>query len=344
MEKPRVCILHTGGTIGMEKTAVGYAIAPGALKTRLAQIPRHTDPALPDYDIVEYAPLLDSANNTPEVWLQIAQSIAAVYDQYAGFVVLHGTDTMAYSASALAFLLEGLNKPVVLTGSQVPLSAPHTDALENLFTALRIAGSAPIAEVGLYFGGKFLRGCRSVKVDANRFDAFASPNYPVLGWSGITIQMNWNAVKRQRAESPSLTLPLLSPAHVEAFKIYPGFRPALLRSFLAPPTQGLILETYGVGAAPDQDPELLEVLQEAVRREVVIVNCSQCFYGRVRQTGYATNSQLSNIGALSAGDMTTEAALTKLFYLLSKGLDAAKVGVLMSQDLRGELTNADSLD
>ncbi len=342
MAKSKVCVLHTGGTIGMEKIAGNYTIAPGHLATRIAQIPEFANPSLPDYEILEYAPMLDSANNTPQVWLKIAQNIAAVYDRYDGFVVLHGTDTMAYSASAVAFLLEGLNKPIIFTGSQIPLSQMRTDAVENLLTALNIAGNYPIAEVCLYFGSKLLRGCRSVKIDANRFDAFDSPNYPVLGWGGINIELNWSAIRRQRADANAFTVRDLTLADIGVFKIYPGFRPAFLRSFLATPMQGLVLETYGVGAAPDQNPEFIAVLQEALARGVVIVNCTQCFYGRVNLTGYSTNSQLPKIGVLSAEDMTTEATLAKLFYLLGKGCRTEEIKRDMSRDLCGELSIRES--
>ena len=344
MGKPNICVLHTGGTIGMEKIDGDYTIAPGHLAKQLTQILAFANPLLPDYEILEYAPMLDSANNTPQVWIKIAQSIATVYDQYDGFVILHGTDTMAYSASAVAFLLEGLNKPVIFTGSQIPLSEIRTDAVENLLTALNIAGNYPIAEVCLYFGGKLLRGCRTVKIDANRFDAFNSPNYPVLGWGGINIELNWGSIRHKRADADALTVRNLIDVEVGVFKIYPGFRPAFLRAFLSYPVQGLVLETYGVGAAPDQNPEFISVLQEAIARGVIVVNCTQCFHGHVNLTGYSTNSQLHKIGVLSAKDMTTEATLTKLFYLLGRNSSAEEIKRDISRDFCGELTNRAFVD
>ena len=192
--KKRVYIAYTGGTIGMTQTPDGYAPAYGFLEAQIAAMPELRSDLMPEFDIHEYDPLLDSANMTPAEWLKIAEDIADHYDQFDGFIVLHGTDTMAYTASASPFMLQGLRKPVILTGSQIPLCEVRTDARANMITVMMIAAQFAIPEVCLYFGNQLLRGCRSVKVNADGFDAFASPNYPPLGEIGIGIEINWDVV------------------------------------------------------------------------------------------------------------------------------------------------------
>src|ERR1041385_5485815 len=192
--RKRVYIAYTGGTIGMQPSAEGYAPAPGFLQQQMALMPEVQSESMPDYDIREYSPLLDSANMLPADWLRIAQDIAAHYDAYDGFLVLHGTDTMAYTSSALPFMLNGLRKPVIVTGSQIPLCEVRNDARDNIITALMIASQFPIPEVCLYFHNRLLRGCRAVKVDADGLLAFDSPNYPPLGIAGVDIVIDWSHV------------------------------------------------------------------------------------------------------------------------------------------------------
>jgi L-asparaginase len=189
-----VYIAYTGGTIGMKKTAEGYVPVPGYLQKQMQRLPELDSSALPAYTIREYDPLLDSSNMTPDDWLKIADDIASHYDRYDGFVVLHGTDTMAYTASALPFMLQGLQKPVIITGAQIPLCELRNDARDNLITAMLIAADFAIPEVCLCFGSKLLRGNRAIKVDADGFDAFDSPNFPALGTVGIEIKINWDLV------------------------------------------------------------------------------------------------------------------------------------------------------
>lgn len=336
--RKRLYIAYTGGTIGMRRTADGYAPAPGYLASQMAEIPELRDPRMPAYDIHEYTPLLDSSNMNPADWVRIGQDIVAHYDAYDGFIVLHGTDTMAYTASALPFLLRGLRKPVIITGSQIPLCEIRNDARANLITSMVIAADHPVPEVCLYFGNKLLRGCRSVKVDADGLDAFDSPNYPPLGLVGVNVTIDWSHVARPPdAAGLTLILPKVA-ATVGAFRIFPGLTPALLRNVLQPPLHGLVLETYGVGNAPDRDEAFLAEIRAASQRGVVIVNCTQCWRGSVRQGEYAAGAALARAGVISGYDMTAEAALCKLFSLFSAGLGPDEVRVLLGRNLCGEVT------
>ena len=331
-------IAYTGGTIGMRRTADGYAPAPGYLASQMAEMPELRDPRMPAYDIHEYVPLLDSSNMAPADWLRIGQDIVTHYDAYDGFIVLHGTDTMAYTASALPFLLRGLRKPVILTGSQIPLCETRNDARINLITSITIAAEHPVPEVCLYFGNKLLRGCRSAKIDADGLDAFDSPNYPPLGLVGVNIEIDWSHVAPAPATtSLTLAVPRMT-ATVGAFRIFPGLSPALLRNVLQPPLHGLVLETYGVGNAPDRDAMFLAEIRAATERGVVIVNCTQCLRGSVRQGEYAAGAALGRAGVISGHDMTAEAALCKLFTLFSAGLTPAEVKAQMGRNLCGEVT------
>src|SRR5688572_14072091 len=245
-------------------------------------------PSMPAYTIHEYDPLLDSSNMTPREWVKIARDVEANYDRYDGFVVLHGTDTMAYTASALPFLLSGLRKPVILTGSQIPLCEIRNDARENLITSLMLAASYDIPEVCLYFGGKLLRGCRSTKVSADGFAAFDSPNFPALGSAGIDIEVNRDLVRKPRGTK--LAVHEITNPIVSALRLFPGISPELVRNVLRPPLQGLVLEAYGIGNGPDQDQDFLDALADATQRGVVIVDCTQCLEGTVDLSEYAAGS------------------------------------------------------
>ena len=338
--KKRVYIAYTGGTIGMTRTSEGYAPAPGYLAEQIAAMPELAGDLMPEVDIHEYTPLLDSANMTPDDWRKIACDIAAHYEQYDGFIVLHGTDTMAYTASALPFMLEGLRKPVILTGSQIPLCQVRNDAHANIITAMMIAANFAIPEVCLYFGQHLLRGCRSVKVSADGFDAFASPNLTPLGEIGVDIRINWELVLPPPSAESVLQVRELGQVSVGALRLWPGISAQVVRNFLQPPLKGLVLEAYGVGNGPTNNQDFLAALQEAADRGVVIVDCTQCLKGSVRLEDYATGSALARAGVISGFDMTAEAALAKLVYLFSQDLAVDEIRKLMQTNLRGELTEA----
>ena len=245
--KKRIYIAYTGGTIGMRHGRDGYSPAPGFLQKQMRAMPELRHDSMPSFTINEYKPLLDSSNMTPRDWVKIANDLAEHDDEYDGFVVLHGTDTMAYTASALPFLLEGLSKPVIITGSQIPLCEIRNDARENLITSLLIASRYDVPEVCLYFGGLLLRGCRAVKVSASGFAAFASPNVSPLGTVGVGIEINHALVRRPRGRGRLRTHELRGAPVVSALRLFPGISHELVRNILRPPLQGLVLEAYGFG-------------------------------------------------------------------------------------------------
>ena len=333
--RKRILIINTGGTISSVKTAHGYVPAPGHVQSALAEIPtlRHKD--MPEYVIKEYQPLLDSSNMTLHDWNRIAKDIADEYQCFDGFVVFHGTDTMAYTASALSFMLEHLAKPVILTGSQIPLSEVRNDATDNVITSLWLCAHQPIHEVCIYFNQHLLRGNRSQKINAQRFNAFDSPNYPHLASIGIDIVLHQNLL--QAPPKKPFHLQTVTPHFIANFRLFPGFSSDVLAYILSQPLRGLILETYGSGNAQNNDLKFLTLLKNACDRGVVIINCTQCQQGRVEMSQYATGHTLKEAGLISGHDMTPEAAHCKLLYLLSKNLDAPQIKRLMETDLCGEL-------
>ena len=336
--KKRVYIIYTGGTIGMQPTSEGYAPAPGYLAEQILSMPELKSDLMPDVEIHEYDPLLDTANMTPEDWHKIASDIGRHYDEYDGFIILHGTDTMAYTASALPFMLDGLRKPVLLTGSQIPLCEVRNDARANLITALTIAATFDIPEVCLCFGNQLLRGCRSVKVSTDGLDAFASPNLAALGEIGVEIHIRRDLILPASPPGTALQVQELKQVNVGALPLWPGIPAQVVRNFLQLPLQGLILRAYGVGNGPTNNLDFLAALKEATAHGVVIVDCTQCLKGSVHLGDYATGSALARAGVISGFDMTAEAALAKLSYLFSQNLSVDEIKRLMQSNLRGELT------
>jgi len=331
----KVLIINTGGTISAIKTPTGYSPKQGYVKSVMDNLALFKHPDLPLFDIIEYDPLLDSSNMTLDEWNRIGQDIEKNYAHYDGFIVFHGTDTMAYTAAALSFMLENLNKPVILTGSQIPLSEVRNDALDNIISSLWLCQHANIPEVCVYFNQRLLRGNRTIKISAEQFNAFDSPNFPPLAIMGTQIEIQSHLI-RPIPKKP-FKLQKVSSQFIANFRLFPGFATEVLSFILKQPLRGLILETYGAGNAPNHDPRFLALLKDAIERDIIIINCTQCTQGRVVMDQYATGNSLKTIGLISGHDMTPEAAHCKLLYLLSQPLDVKEIKQLMEKSLCGEL-------
>jgi L-asparaginase len=333
--RPRVYVAFTGGTIGMRPSPSGYAPSPGTLRDLVSALVLDAGDALPLVDFDEFDPIIDSSNATPQTWSRIAETIFARRDDYDGFVVLHGTDTMAYTASALSFLLPGFGKPIVVTGSQVPMCVARSDGRQNLIGALQVAARGDLREVSLLFGSKVMRGNRSTKVDANALEAFDSPSLPALASLGARIDVDPRIAPPADRPAELLGCGL---AHVASVRLFPGIEASVLENLCRPPLQGLVIEAYGAGNGPAADPAFIAAIESATSSGVVVVVVTQCLRGSVEPRAYATGSALLDAGATPGHDLTTEAALTKLAVLLGEGRNADEVRSLMATDLAGELS------
>ena len=333
--KKKILIIYTGGTIGMKRTDKGYAPSR-FLGKAIAEIPDMKSDSAPDWELIEMSPLLDSSDVTVKEWNKIASIIYENYADFDGFVVLHGTDTMAYTASALSFILEGLDKPVVLTGSQIPLSEIRSDGRDNLVTSLLIAADGVAREVCLYFSGKLLRGNRAVKMSADDLVAFDSPNYPHLADVGISVKYNYSAIGASPSEP--LALRLLFEVPIGVLKVFPGIQFGLFESIMTEKLSGIVLETFGAGNIPSDCGALIPIISRAFESGSVVTVCSQCPSGTVTLGAYETSSALKTAGAVSGADMTTEAAVAKLYYLFSLGISKDEIKEKMEKNLRGEMT------
>lgn len=322
----------------MRPSAEGLRPARGYLTEQLSRMPELERDGMPTCDVIEYDPLLDSSNLTPEHWLQIATDIYDRYESYDGFVVLHGTDTMAHTSSALPFMLKGLAKPVILTGAQLPLSQIRNDARENLKTAIMLAADYKIPEVSLFFGEVLLRGCRASKISATKLDAFDSPNYPIIGSAESTLDVFQDRLLPMPSAETKLKIKPIKRQAIASFRLFPGMSVDVLRNLLQHPIQALILESYGVGNGPANNPKFISVLSQSVDAGTVIVNCTQCRHGRVTQTDYETGRALSDAGVISGHDITIEAALAKLMFLLTEDSSPQNVRTRFSENLAGEMT------
>lgn len=363
VHQPRasVLVIYTGGTFGMvydrtagpQKTGQLIPFDFERVLDRLPELQRLdfelTLLTLPD--------IIDSSNMKPAVWVELAKLIQEHYNQYDSFVILHGTDTMAYTASALSFMLVGLNKPVILTGAQLPIGVARSDARENFITALEIAADVDTADMGaadvdttaggsgwpmvpevcIYFNSFLLRGNRSTKRESVQFNAFVSENYPHLANAGVSIDYNRPFIRPYRP-GQTLTIQTAFDPNVTILKLFPGITQPVVESIVnIPNLRGVVLETFGAGNAPT-DPWFLNTLKEAIDRGVVLFNVSQCEGGRVTQGQYQTSKQLKQIGVVSGADITSEAAITKLMVLLGQESDAKRLCALLAEPLCGEMS------
>lgn len=341
MDKPRILIIYTGGTIGMIEDPVSKALTPFDFSHLMENVPKVR---MLDYviDNIQFAPPIDSSDMSPEHWRDIARSIADNYDAYDGFVVLHGTDTMAYTASALSFMLQGLSKPVIITGSQLPIGEVRTDGEENLITALQIAAardadSRPmIREVAILFENYLWRGNRSTKRSADHFNAFRSSNYPHLAKIGLGIDYDRDALARPAGGLLKVALDL--DTNVASIDLFPGLNERSLRHQLATPgIKGIVLRTYGAGNSPTA-PWFIDAIREAIARGIVILNVTQCLNGSVHSNRYVSGDLLSNAGVISGQDITFEAAITKMMHLFGLGIPTPEVRARLGRPLVGEMT------
>jgi L-asparaginase len=338
----KVLLIYTGGTIGMGKNPLTGALDPLDFNHLVESMPE-LKLVKTDIDVYQFNPPIDSSDMQPNKWAQLVRIIHQNYDDYDGFVILHGTDTMAYTASALSFMLENLTKPVILTGSQLPIGQLRTDGKENLITSIELAsatdeeGRAKVPEVCIYFSGHLLRGNRSTKINADGFNAFDTFNYPHLCEAGINFTYHEHHILHPKFDHPMVPHYSLN-SNIVILSLFPGIQESIIRQVISlTELRGIVMRTFGSGNAPQQ-PWLLRLLKEASMRGVVVVNISQCVAGTVAMSRYDTGYQLKDTGVISGNDSTVEAAVTKLMCLLARYADSNTVRNLMSRSLAGEIT------
>jgi L-asparaginase len=332
----KILLIYTGGTIGMNSSENGYFPQKGFLQELLKEIHVLKNEKMPKWELLELDPLLDSSNVTVTEWNKIGSIIKDNYDSFDGFVILHGTDTMAYTASALSFTLENLAKPVVITGSQIPLFEVRSDGLDNLVTAMTVAAEGKIKEVSLCFGNKLIRGNRATKVSTSNLNAFSSPNYPLL--ADIGTQIYYNSMIPQKESVLPFRVQHLDKIPIGIIKVFPGIQFEYFEEIMTKSLRGIVLETFGAGNIPGSADAILPIVKKAYENGTVLVICSQCLKGSVSLGAYETSVALKNAGAVCGFDMTTEAAVSKLYYLFSCGYDVQTVKQKMEEDIAGEIT------
>lgn len=342
MEKNRsVLIIYTGGTIGMVNDPVSGTLVPIDFRHISDQVPELRRFGF-SLETVTFDPVIDSSEVVPDTWVRIARTIEENYERFDGFVVLHGTDTMAYSASALSFMLQGLEKPVIFTGAQLPIGVLRTDGKENLITSIEIAaervdGLPVVPEVCIYFENKLLRGNRTIKYSAEHFNAFVSPNLPPLAEAGLQIRYNRNIIRYPTVRRPLVVSPRFETG-VAVLRLFPGIMREVIHSVLETPgVRGLVLETYGTGNAPTAGWFLGE-LRSFINRGGIVLNVTQCQAGSVEMGLYETSAGLISAGLISGRDITIEAAVTKMMILFGSGLPAEKLSALLARPLCGEMS------
>ncbi|HKC69487.1 MAG TPA: type I asparaginase [Bacteroidia bacterium] len=337
----KILLIYTGGTIGMMQDAKTGSLRPFDFKSLTKQVPELSRFKL-DLRSVSFKHPIDSSNMHPRVWVELVTIIQKNYAAYDGFVILHGSDTMAYTASALSFMLANLSKPVILTGSQLPIGIIRTDGKENLITAIEIAaaknkqGRALVPEVAIYFEYELFRGNRTFKYNSAHFDAFQSPNYPVLAEAGVDITYNTNYIAK--ANNKKLSVHKNLDNDIVVLNLFPGISKKITQAILnAEGVKAVVLHSFGAGNAPTDD-WFISLLKQTIAKGIIIYNVTQCPEGHVIQGKYETSSTLQKIGVISGEDITLEAAITKLMFLLGQKLPLAKIKTQLTQNLRGEIT------
>ncbi len=338
----RILLIYTGGTIGMGRNPKNGALEPLDLSHLLNTMPEMSQLGA-EIDVIQFTPPIDSSDMTPQLWARLANLIQNNYDTHDGFVILHGTDTMAYTASALSFMLQNLTKPVILTGSQLPMGVLRTDGKENVISSIELAamrnedGHPVVPEVCIYFGGRLLRGNRSTKIDANGFVAFDSFNFPHLCDAGVDFQFHHHRILTPKWDEPLKVCTQMDP-NVIVFSLFPGIQASLVEHVInASDLRGIVMRTYGSGNAP-QSPWLKQLLAKAIERGIVVVNISQCLSGSVAMERYDTGYHLLQTGVVSGYDGTVEAAVTKLMHLCALyPNDPSAIRTQMKRSLAGEI-------
>lgn len=341
-KKPKILLVYTGGTIGMVKDYKTGALKAFDFSQIVDKIPELQQLNC-EITAVSFEEPMDSSNMNTQHYIQIAELIAEDYKKYEGFIVLTGSDTMSYIASAVSFLFENLQKPVIFTGSQLPIGDLRTDAKENLITSIQIAcakenGKPIIREVGLYFEYKLYRANRTTKINAEQFEAFTSMNYPPLAESGVHLSFNKHLLLRKKEEHDNLILRKTLISDVAVLKLFPGITASVVKAVLTIENlKGVIMETYGAGNAPTED-WFINILEEAIQKGIHIVNVTQCAGGSVLLGLYETSIKLKEIGIINGKDITTETAIAKMMYLLGENLSTREFGYYFEKSLRGEIS------